>query len=352
MYNNKKTVMIFLLVITICLIMVGCQTSEDIPTITTTFLNPTSVSSQTISTTSSNTTNNNQTTGSTNSQIITTTTTKAITTSPIENITVPNFIGMNMTQLEESGMIINKVYQYSRDILKDIVISQSIKEGLIVEKNQEIILTVSDGLPIITYGYDLTTLNVPSEYTHGQYYFTINQYDNNVFLRIINGIVVTHQLIITDCHSMLFDQNETIYYQKISDKNLYSFNLSSRENKKIVNEVVNEYHLNETTLFYATNTQVKAYSISSQNITTIASVKTTFFQVVNHLYYLSNENGNTYLYEYNGTTNKKLLEAPISSFIIHDFRAYYYENNNLFYVDLLNGQSYQATSEQQAQLYF
>lgn len=352
MYNCKKTIMIFLLVTTISLIMVGCQTSENIPTITTTFLNTTTASSQNITTISSNTTNNSQTTGSTNSQIIITTTTKAITTSPIENITVPNFVGKNITQLEESEMSINKEYQYSRDILKDIVIYQSIKEGLVVEKNQEISLTVSDGLPIITYGYDLTTLNVPREYSHGQYYFTINPYDNNVFLRTINGIVVTHQLIITDCHSMFFDQNDTIYYQKISDKKLYSFTLSSMENNRIVNEIVNDYHLSEATLFYATNTQVKAYSISSKTITTIASVKTTLFQVVNHLYYLLNTNGKTYLYEYNGTTNKKLLETSISSFIIHDFRAYYYENNNLFYVDLLNGQSYQATSEQKAQLYF
>ncbi len=356
MNNNRKIIFILLLITTISLFMVGCQqTSEVEPSMTNTPIITTSISSQSITTKNNDTTTTSQTTNTTNTtntQVTTTTKSETITTVTNEKITVPELIGNNVTQLGEIGLTINQISQYSRTISKDIIISQNIKAGTVVSKNQEITLTVSSGLPVITYGYDLISLEVQREYDHGQYHFMINQYDNNVFLRTIDGIIVTHQLIITDCHSMFFDQNDLIYYKKIGDKKLYSFSLSSRENKKIINEAVNYYYLSNTTLFYATDSKVKAYSLSSKNITTIVNIKTNFFQMVNHLYYLANSNGNSYLYEFDGTTSKKLFDTPINSFVIHDFRVYYYENVQLYFIDLLDKQRYLATSEQQLQLDF
>lgn len=253
------------------------------------------------------------------------------------------------------GIIIKKSFLLSKSIEKDIVISQNISPGTELEQGQEIELQVSLGQVSLTYGYDLLTNIIPRSYSYEGYYFSINPYDNNVFLRSINGIVVKNVLIITGCESMFFDGKGTIYFKKLSNGNIYSYNISKRQETLLINEKCNHYYFFDGKIFYSTDSKVAEYQLSSKTGKTLVNRKAKHFQIYNdYVYLLENSDGSSKIIAMSITdgTSKEISTVKVNTFIINQFKVFYYKDNTLVYVDLYDGNEYQATAEQKSNLAF
>ncbi|MBN2853013.1 MAG: DUF5050 domain-containing protein [Clostridia bacterium] len=277
------------------------------------------------------------------------------TSAEIKKIIIEDYTGKNIKEVKIDGITIKTSYVLNKTVAKDIVVSQNVNPGTELEKGQEITFEVSMGQVSLTYGYDLTTLFVPREYSYNSYYFSINPYDNNVFLRSISGIVVKNVLIIYGCESMYFDNNGTIYFKKLSNGNIYSYNLSKRQETLLINEKCNDYILVDGKIFYSTDSKVAEYQLSSKSSKTLINQKAKRFQVYNDkVYILTNNDGSSKIQEVDiNTGNKKdISSVNVRSFLINQFKVFYYKDNILVYFDLYDGKEYTATSEQKNSLSF
>ena len=282
---------------------------------------------------------------------------KTTTTIPTEVmlINIDNYVGKNINSISINNINIIIVEKISKKVDNGIIIAQNIKAGSQLEKGQTIIFEVSIGENNLVNGYNLTTNNIPKAYSKGIYSFSINRYDNNVFLRTIEGIVVKNQLIFSDCHSMFFDNNDTIYFKKISNGYIYSYSLSKRKETLLINENCNYYRFFDNTIFYSTNTKVIEYNISSKSKTTLVNTKATHFQIYNNsVFTLETIDGKNKVKEISidNSTIKDISTIYVNAFIINDFKVYYYKSGILVYIDLYDYEEYTATNEQKSILNF
>jgi len=191
--------------------------------------------------------------------------TKKQTTTKNKKIKIENYIGKNINEININGVTLVIKKKIDKNIKKDIIISQNPTSGVLLEQGEKLILEVSSGQVTLEYGYDLNSNKIPKEYTLGKYYFSINKYDNNVFLRTVEGIVVKNRLLLTDVKSMFFDNKDIIYYQKIGDGKIYSYSLAKGKGNVLINKKCEYYYYKGDSIFYSEDDKVEEFNIAKKN---------------------------------------------------------------------------------------
>jgi len=277
------------------------------------------------------------------------------TTTKNEKIKIENYVGKNINEIKLEGITLIIKRSINKNIKENIVISQNIDPGVFLEQGEQLSIEVSSGIAKLIYGYNLNSTKIPREYTLGKYYFSINKYDNNVFLRTVEGIVVKNRLILSDVKCMFFDNKDIIYFQKISDGKIYSYSLSKNNEKVLINKKCDYYYYNNGSIFYSANNSVEEFNISKKTNKVLINNKAQYFQIYNdNIYILEKTDGSGKIKEVNIKTQEstEISVDKVKVFIINDFKVFYYSNNKLVYIDLYDYSKYQATIEQANKLNF